>query len=306
MQALYAHYQDDDSTIQKSEKELFYSISKSLDQYYLYILLLLELKNFAQEKIEIGKNKNVPTPEELNPNTKFVDNKVLAIFDESELVTKYVSQNGNAWTNYPEIARGLYQDMIASDLYVNYMASEEEDVESEKKFIGKLLEKVIAYHEPLFPAFEEQSIYWNDEVEFVLSMIIKTVKGITTNGELTLLGEFKDDEDRDYVKRLFRKAALNQKEHLELIKKFSKNWDSERVAVLDIILINEALAEIIEFTAIPVKVSMNEYIEIAKHYSTEKSSVFINGILDKAVNHLTEEKVIRKAGRGLVEGKKDV
>ncbi|TLX73450.1 transcription antitermination factor NusB [Labilibacter sediminis] len=301
MQVLYAHFQNSDNSIKNTEKELFHSISKSLDLYYLYILLLLEVRDYAIGRIEFGKNKKVPSPEELNPNTRFVTNKIFSKLAECEEVNKYIEKNGNNWVNFPEIIKNLYSNIVESQQYIDYMNSEDDSFEVDKRFVAKLLEKVIAYFEPIYPTFEEQSIYWNDEVEFVLSMVVKTIKSIPEDGEVKLIGEFKDEEDRDFVKRLFRKAALNHAEYLVLIKKYSKNWDVDRVAYMDIVLMQIALAELTEFSNIPIKVSMNEYIEIAKHYSTEKSGVFINGILDKAIKELTENKTIVKKGKGLIE-----
>lgn len=300
MQVLYAHYQNSDNSIQNTEKELFHSISKSLDLYYLYILLILEVRDYAIGRIEFGKNKKVPTPEELHPNTRFVTNKILSKLADNSDVDSFIEKKGNNWVNYPEVIKSLYKSIIESEQYMDYMNSDEDSFELDKRFIVKLLEKVIAYFEPLYSTFEEQSIYWNDEVEFVLSMFVKTIKGMTEGSDVELMGEFKDEDDREFVKRLFRKAALNQKDYMELIKKYSKNWEVERVAFMDIVLMQIALAELTEFPNIPIKVSMNEYIEIAKHYSTEKSGVFINGILDKAITELTKKNEIQKVGRGLI------
>jgi len=300
MQVLYAHYQNSNNSIQNTEKELFHSISKSLDLYYLYILLILEVRDYAIGRIEFGKNKKIPSPEELNPNTRFVTNRVLSKLAENRDVCSHLDKKGNNWVNYPEVIKNLYNVMIESQQYIDYMSSDEDLFEHDKRFLIKLFEKVVAYFEPLYSTFEEQSIYWNDEVEFVLSMVVKTIKGISEDEVIVLMDEFKDDDDKEFVKRLFRKAALNQKDYVDLIKKYSKNWEVERVAFMDIVLMQIALAELIEFPNIPIKVSMNEYIEIAKHYSTEKSGVFINGILDKAITELSEEKMIKKVGRGLI------
>ncbi len=304
MQILYAHYQHSEISINNSEKELFHSISKSLDLYYLYILLILDVRDYAIGRIEYGKSKKLASTEELKPNTRFVTNKVLSKLAESPDVLKYMEQNGNNWVNYKEVIKGLYVEILESKQYKDYLITEESSFELDKKFVTKLFEKVIAYYEPIYPTFEEQSIYWNDEIEFVLSMVVKTVKGMEKEAPVKLLGAFKDDDDEDFVKRLFRKAAVNHQDYVLLIKKHSKNWDIERVAFLDVVLMQLALAELVEFPNIPIKVTMNEYIEIAKHYSTEKSGQFINGILDKVILELTDSKQIKKTGKGLMEGEK--
>ncbi len=297
MQVLYAHYQNNESTVQGSEKELFHSISKSLDLYYLYILLLLEIRDYAIGRIEFGRNKKMASPEELKPNTRFITNKVLSKLAESTDVKKYMDKNGNNWVNYPEIVKNLYNEITNSTQYQEYLTNKSTSFEQDKKFIIKLLEKVIAYFEPIYATFEEQSIYWNDEVEFVLSMVVKTVKSMNEEQEVELMEEFKDEEDRGFVKTLYRKSLVNEKDFRGLIEKYAKNWELERVAFMDVVLMQIALAELTEFPNIPIKVSMNEYIEIAKHYSTEKSGTFINGVLDKAIIELTKEKkIVKTAG----------
>ena len=168
--------------------------------------------------------------------------------------------------------------------------------ESDKKFVLKMVDKLVAPYEELYNVLEEQNIYWNDEAEFIISMVLKTLKSfeMIQGEDAVLLPEFKDEDDYQFVKTLFRKSIANYKESYDLIKKFSKNWDFERVAFVDIVLMQIALAEISEFQHIPVKVTLNEYIEIAKFYSTSKSGNFINGILDKIVDHLIEEKKLVK------------
>ncbi|MCW3806597.1 transcription antitermination factor NusB [Plebeiibacterium marinum] len=299
MQVLYAHYQNDDTTIQNSEKELYHSISKSLDLYYLYFMLLLELRDYAIGRIEYAKSKKLASVEDKKPNTKFITNKIFSKLAESKDIQKYIDQNGNNWSNYPEVIKGIYQDIVKSQQYKDYLDKKESSFDADRKFVIKLLEKVIAYHEPIYPTFEEQSIYWNDEIEFVLSMVIKSIKSMKEDGSMEVMGEYKDEEDRDYVKKLFRKAALNKEDFRQLIDKYAKNWEIDRVAFMDVVLMQIALAELIEFPNIPVKVTMNEFIEIAKHYSTEKSGTFINGVLDKAIVDLTKDNKIKKTGKGL-------
>ena len=182
------------------------------------------------------------------------------------------------------------------------MSSNTKGFNEDKKFISDIYTKIIVNHEPLFQNLEEQSIFWNDDVEFVIGMIIKSFRSFkaTSDENVGLMPLYKNDEDKDFVKRLYRKAILNHKEYEELISKFIKNWDVERVAFMDIVVMSLAIAEMVEFPEIPIKVSLDEYIEIAKFYSTQKSNVFINGILDKLVDHLKKEGKIKKMGRGLI------
>jgi N utilization substance protein B len=299
VQMAYAHYQKGEVSIQQTENELFHSIAKSHEMYHAFLLLLLELKNFAENRIELRKQKRRPSEEDLNPNLRFVDNAFLVQLSNNDSLLAYNTKHGTPWVNHPETIKSLFNIVSESDLYNEYMDSEAGDYEADKRFVAKLLEKVIAPFESLYSIFEEQSVYWNDEVEFVISMVVKTIKGFQEeNGaKEALLPEFKDEEDRDFVQRLCRKTLVNHKDSMELIKRFTKNWDFDRVALLDVILMQVALAEIVEFKNIPVNVSLNEYIEIAKYYSTSKSGVFINGVLDKITEHLIAEKIINKPGK---------
>jgi len=299
VQMAYAHYQKGEVSIQQTEKELFHSIAKSHEMYHAFLLLLLELKNFAENRIEVRKQKKRPSEEDLNPNLRFVQNAFMEQLANNRSLLNYNAQNGTPWVNHPETIKGLYNTISESDMFIEYMNSESGDYELDKRFIAKLVEKVIAPFESLYSIFEEQSVYWNDEVEFVISMVVKTIKGFTEEGEEneTLLPEFKDAEDEDFVKRLYRKTLVNKEDHMALIKQFTKNWDFDRIAYLDIILMQVAIAEILEFKNIPINVSLNEYIEIAKFYSTNKSGMFINGILDKITDHLIAEKIINKPGK---------
>lgn len=300
MQMVYAYHQSGDDSIKNIEKSLFHSISKSFELYYLLLLLLVELQKLAANRIEVGRNKKIPSPEELNPNTRFIDNVVFAQISENICLNKYMDSTGLSWAHSPELVKEIFEEVIKSDIYSNYMTEKSDSYEIQKKFVVKLVEKVIGQHEPLYSQLEEQSVFWNDESEFVVSMVIKTLKEFEEgNGpEQMLLQEINDDneadDDRKFVSTLFRKSILNKESYTELIKQFSHNWDLDRVAFMDIVLMHIALTEIIEFPLIPIKVSLNEYIEIAKHYSTPKSGIYINGMLDKISEYLIKEGKIKK------------
>ncbi|MBN2743809.1 MAG: transcription antitermination factor NusB [Marinilabiliaceae bacterium] len=296
MQMVYAYYNQGDTSLQQAEKELFHSISKSYELYHIYLLLLLELRLHEEKRIDLNRQKRIPSPEDLNPNTRFIDNKLLDFLGGNRSLLRYIEATHISWVDHPELIRQLFTEIRQSQIYIDYMALPESDYETDRKFLVKLVEKVIAPFEPLYVHFEEQGIYWNDEAEFVVSMVIKTLKEYRDDlgEEQTLLPEFKDPDDREFVKTLFRKAILNQAEFRKLIDAHTKNWDLERVAFLDIVLMQIALSEIFEFTNIPVKVTLNEYIELAKHYSTAKSGVFINGVLDKVVEQLHKDNKLFK------------
>ncbi|MDI3520522.1 transcription antitermination factor NusB [Anaerophaga thermohalophila] len=296
MQTVYGHFRGGDSSLQQAEKELFHSISKSHELYHLLLLLILDVRDLAEKRIENGLNKKRPTYEELHPNRKFINNKVIQQLRENRQLLKYIETTGLSWKNNEQYIKDVYKHILDSELYQQYMQSDDDSYESDRKFVAKLYEKVIGQYLPLYALLEEESIFWNDEAEFVVSIVVKTIKEFKEeNGEeQALQKEFKDEEDREFVKTLIRKAILNNQDYQALIRKFSRNWDLERVAYLDIVLMQIAIAEFLEFPQIPVKVTLNEYIEIAKHYSTPKSGTFINGILDKVITHLKKENQLEK------------
>lgn len=298
----YAYLKSSGQSINQAEKDLFFSIQKSYDLYHYLLLLVIDVVDFAEARIDLARNKKMPSQEDLNPNTKFIDNKLIKLLKENEDLKKYLSDQKLSWVNYPELIKNLYNEIRESEEYNKYMSSEIRGFKEDKKFITDIYSKIIVNHEPLFQNLEEQSIYWNDDVEFVIGMIIKSLRSFKAASDETveLMPLFKNEDDRDFVKRLFRKSVLNHKENEELISGFIKNWDVERVAFMDVVVMSLAVAELVEFSEIPVKVSLDEYIEIAKFYSTQKSNVFINGILDKLVDHLKKEGKIKKVGRGLI------
>ncbi len=295
VQMVYAYYKTGDTDISKKEKELFHSITKSHELYYLFLLLLVEIQSYAERRIDFGKNKKRPTPDDLNPNVKFVDNLFLQQLVNNKSLLLFIEKKGLFWSKQSDAIKNIYRVITKSHIYIDYMNSDESnDYDKDKKVIAKLFEKVIAPIEDIYNIIEEQSIYWNDEAEFVISMVIKTIKNFQQDkGEnQELLSEFKDQDDKKFVSKLFRKTIINQEENRGLIKKYTKNWDFERVAFMDVVLMQVAITELLEFQEIPVRVTLNEYIEIAKCYSTNKSGVFINGILDKIVDDQVKEKNI--------------
>jgi len=292
VQMVYAFYKTGDTDISKKEKELFHSISKSHELYHLFLLLLVDIHTYAIKRIEFGKNKKRPTREDLNPNTKFVDNLLLKQLLVNKSLLSYTEKNKISWANYENVIKNIFKEITTSSIYIDYMNDESgNDYEKDIKFIAKLFEKVIAPVEDIYSAIEEQSIYWNDEAEFIISMVIKTIKSFDQEkgANQELLPEFRDKEDKDFVKKLFRKSLVNGEQNRDLIKKYTRNWDFERVAFMDVVIMQVAIAELMEFQEIPPRVTLNEYIEIAKHYSTAKSGVFINGIIDKIVEELIKE-----------------
>lgn len=308
LMALYAFNRREDEDIALAEKELLFSIDKTYDLYHYLLLLILEVADIAAEKIDQALQKRMPTPEDLNPKRRFIDNQVIGQLRKNKAFNDYVSSKKLSWVNYPHIPRLLYNRMIAWETYEEYMSSEIHSYSADKKFIVNLVTKLFAESEDLESNFEEQSIYWNDDTEYVIVMIEKTIKKFKAdNNENTpLMPLYKNHEDEDFVKILFRKAVLHTKQCSELIENNTTNWEVERIALMDILVMQLAITEIIEFPEIPVKVTLNEYIEIAKYYCTPKSSTFVNGILDNIVKEIREKGLFRKSGKGLIGEKAEL
>ncbi len=302
LQLLYAFFQSDEGSVSKSEKELFFSIQKTYDLYHYLLLLILDIADYANSRIEIARQKRIPTREDLNPNTKFVDNLIINQIRTNRQLNQYLSHTRMSWVNHPELIKKLHNRIRMAPFFKEYMENPERSYEEDKKVIMEIFNAEIINAESLYQTLEEQSIYWNDEVEFVVSMISKTLKGFrlsdAENAELMPL--FKNEDDREYARDLFRKAIVHKEEYRKLVESFTENWDVERIAYMDFLILEAAITEAVEFPSIPTRVTINEYLEIAKFYSTEKSSMFINGLLDKIFRHLKEEKKIVKTGRGLI------
>ena len=302
LQILYAYYTSTDKSLNNAEKELFLCLRKTYDLYFYLLALVIEIADYAEQRIEIRKNKHQPTEEDLRPNTKFISNIVIHQLRENRALKAYLNQQKLSWANHPELIKELYLFLIESDFYTEYLADKNQSFMDDRKFVDKVFNQIILVTEDLYEVLEEQSIYWNDDMEFTVSMISKTLKKFhpQTESDQALMPMFKDQDDRDFAKELLRKSILNHDELRNLIKEHSRNWDLERIAFMDILIMQLAITEFMHFPSIPTKVSMNEYIELSKFYSTEKSRNFINGILDKTLKDLKTSGKINKTGRGLI------
>ena len=257
---------------------------------------MVEVTRYASRRLDAARHKLAPTPEDLNPNTKFVDNRFIAQLEVNRQLNEFVNSQKKTWENEGEFIKSLCDQIMQSDIYKEYMASEVSSYEDDREVWRKLYKKVIFNNQALDEVLEDQSLYWNDDKEIVDTFVLKTIKRFAPeNGDKQeLLPEFKDDEDKDYARRLFRRTILNADYYRHLISEHSKNWDLKRVAAMDVVIMQVALAEILTFPNIPVNVSLNEYVEIAKLYSTPKSGGFINGTLDGIVNQLKKENKLTK------------
>ena len=296
VQIVYAYYQNGGKNLDTAEKELFFSLSKSYDLYNYLLLLMVEITKQAERKQHVAKNKLLPTAEELYPNTKFVDNRFIAQLEVNKQLNDFVVNQKKTWANEEEFVKQLFEKIQETDIYKEYMASDTSSYEEDRELWRKLYKKVIFNNEELDRVLEDQSLYWNDDKEIVDTFVLKTIKRFEEeNGaNQELLPEFKSEEDKDFARRLFRRTLLNADYYRHLISENTRNWDLDRVAFMDVVIMQIALAEILSFPNIPISVSLNEYVEIAKLYSTSKSGAFINGTLDGIVKLLQKENKLTK------------
>jgi N utilization substance protein B len=244
----------------------------------------------------------MPTHEDLNPNRRFADSPLVVQLKDNPNLNNYVTSKKISWVNSKDIIRAIYSKMICWEPFIEYMKAPKSSYAADKKFIISLVTEFFVASEDLLSGLEEQSIFWNDDIEYVSAMVDKTLRRFKNeNGALNeLMPLYKNEDDEQYVKTLFRKAIIGTSLYSEIIDRNTTNWEVERIALMDILVMQLAITEIIEFQEIPVKVTLNEYIEIAKYYCTSKSSTFVNGILDKVVREMRENGTFRKSGRGLV------
>jgi N utilization substance protein B len=264
--------------------------------YNYLLLLMVEIKRQAEKKLNAAKSKLLPTAEELYPNRKFVDNRFIAQLEINTQLLQFAETQKKTWDNEPEFIKGLCEKIMDSDIYKEYMAAETSSYEEDREVWRKIYKKIIFNNADLDQVLEDQSLYWNDDKEIVDTFVLKTIKRFDEkNGsKQELLPEFKDEDDKDFARRLFRRTILNADYYRHLISENTRNWDLDRVAFMDVIIMQIALAELLSFPNIPISVSLNEYVEIAKLYSTPKSGAFINGTLDGIVKILQKDNKLTK------------
>lgn len=306
LQVLYAFFQTEGEDILKTEKQLLTSIDRMYDLYLWFLLTFEEVHDFSEQRIQDRLKKVRPTKEDLEPNRKFVDNAIFKHLISNKDLRRKSEQRKVNWVGAIEndLMRKLFLHIVDSEVYQEYMASETRSFEEDKQFAVDLFKKEIANFELLHDYFENKSIFWIDDIDLMCSMVLKTVKLIHENSSANdpILDLHKDvDDELGFVKVMVRKVAQLDSENTQLIDELTKNWEFDRIAKMDVILLKMALTELRVQPSIPKKVTLNEYIEISKFYSTPKSQVFINGILDKAIPLLEKRGELKKTGRGLID-----
>lgn len=296
VQLVYAWYQNTNKDLRNAEKELLFGLQKSYDLYYFLLLLMVELTDSYQNRVETKRNKFLPTEEDLHPNTHLIDNKFIVQLRENRQFRKQLVERPMSWESNEAFIKNLLDEILSSDTYQEYTAIVSPTYEEDQEFWRKTFKQFIYLDEELDDILEDECIYWNDDVEIVQTFVMKTIKRFSAgNGDdQPLLPMFKDEEDKEYALKLLHNSILDEKKYRGLIEKHTEKWDFDRIAFMDLIIMQVALSEIFTFESIPTNVTLNEYIEIAKSYSTPKSGTFINGILDAIVQEIKKEKRIFK------------
>ena len=298
MQSLYSYFSAKEDNMPVAERAMLKHINEVVELNLVIIALLIELVKHADDFYEEGKKKHLPTEADLNPNRRFVDNELIALIREDNSLMNRVSKVSGIWLkNDHDIVRKLFTKLYKSEQYTKYLAVEDKGVDVDQRFIVNALNDIILSNELVHHILEERSIYWTDDLPFVATIIMGQIKSQKSMNPTSV---FKDDSDEKFALKLFRNTINNNKDYEDIIVKFSKNWELDRIAIMDQLFLKMAFAEILSMEDLPIKVSMNEYIEISKYYGGAKSKLFVNGLLDNVVKTYTREGKIKKIGRGLV------
>ena len=297
VQLVYSYYQNGGKNIDTAEKELLFSLSKAYDLYNYLLMLIVAVTRFAEEQVERQERNIKISHSDQTVNRRFVENKFVQQLELNKQLIEFKETQKKTWENDKDYVKSLYNKIVTSDLYKEYMSAEENDYAADRDIWRRIYKNIIMKDEDIDGVLEEQSLYWNDDKDVVDTFVLKTIKRFEEkNGaDQELMPEYKDEEDREFAIRLFRRSILNDEEYRTLINQNVKNWEFNRLAFMDVIIMQIALAEILSFPAIPVSVTINEFVEIAKYYSTAKSGGYINGIIDSIAKKLRSENKLLKA-----------
>jgi N utilization substance protein B len=304
LQILYAYYNDKDSDdIKLSRKNLLDSIERIYDLYVYFLLSFTVLKDISLTKQEERKKKLMPSKEDLSPNLKFVNNRVIALFSDSLLLKDLSTKRKINWGNdeKKEVFRKIFIEIEKSEVFFEHMDNNEDGFEEDRVFLIQLFKAEIANSPVIYDFLEDENIHWIDDIDLACSMVLKTIKSANKDGLNILPLYKKNDNEKEFILELLSETIKRDSENEKMIESLVKNWEFERIAKMDVLLLKMAITELQCFESIPTKVTINEYIDISKYYSTPKSNVFINGILDKSLELLTKENKINKSGRGLIQ-----
>jgi len=296
VQLMYSYYQNGGKNLDTAEKELLFSLSKAYDLYHYLLILMIDETRFAFELLEQKEQLNRVAHKEEVISHRFVDNKFVAQLEANKQLSDFRENKKWSWRDERTYLKSLYEKIQESDYFQAYMSAEKNDYDADKELWRKIYKNIIMKDEQIDDILEEQSLYWNDDKEIVDTFVLKTIKRFdsTKGEEQELLPEFKDIEDREFATRLFRRAITNDEYYRDLIAQSVRNWEFNRLAFMDVIIMQVAVAEILSFPQIPTSVTINEFVEIAKYYSTSKSAGYVNGIIDNIARRLKRENKITK------------
>lgn len=301
MQSIYALHQKNSDDIQKEEKFLLHSIDSIQDLYLTMLSSLVEIRKKEITFLEASSKKHLATSEEKKPNKKFVNNVVLQLLEESNSLSIALEKRKiDNWSLNDDYILILLNEIKQSGLYKKYMNNNQNSFEEDKEFVATIFAEIIAPNEKLYEYIEDNKLTWVDDIPVVNTQILKQLNQISENNDFKVVKLYKDEEDKEFVSLIFRKTVLNEEELAKEYIDKTPNWDADRIAEIDTVILKMAICEFLKFPSIPVKVTINEYLEISKEYSTPKSSIFINGILDNLVKEFEAEGKIKKVGRGLL------
>jgi N utilization substance protein B len=302
LQTIYAMHQSGSDHLEKQERFLLSTIENIQDLYLLMLTAMTEMRLKEEKFLDISSKKHLASKEEKNPNKKFVENRVLLLLENNKSILSALEDRRiNVWVNNDDYIHILLNQVKSHETYEKYMNSGINSFEEDRRFVEDIFYHIIAPNEKLYDYLEDHKISWVDDIPLVNTLIQKQLRKLKDiENDFQVPKVYKDEDDMDFAKNLFRKTVLNEKElEKEYVNK-TPNWDTERIAELDTIILKMAICEFLRFPSIPIKVTINEYLEIAKEYSTPKSSIFINGILDNLVKDYQSQNKLNKAGRGLM------
>ena len=289
VQLTYAYYQNGSKNIESAEKELFFSLSKAYDLYHHLLGLIVAVTKESRRRLEVlqAKAKREGTAD---PSQKFAYNRFALQLENNKQLCDFMETQKHTWADEPEFIGRLFEQIEQSQIYKEYMESEEDDYALDRELWRKLYRTLIQENEDIDSIIEEQSRYWNDDKEIVDTFVLKTIKRFEEKNSASqeLLPEYDSEEEKDYARKLFRAAILNADEYQRFMSETSRNWDFSRLAYMDVIIMQIAIAEMINFPSIPISVTINEFVELSKFYSTPRSAGYINGMLDAIAHHLVK------------------
>ena len=287
VQLTYAYYQNGSKNIESAEKELVFSLSKAYDLYNYLLALIVGITQESRRHLEVAQSRAKREGTEM-PSQKFSYNRFAMQLESNKMLNEFMENQKATWNDEPEFLRKIYLQITESEIYKEYMDSQEDSYDADREVWRKLYRTLIQNNESLDSLLEEKSLYWNDDKEVVDTFVLKTIKRFEEKNlaNQELLPEYDNIEDKDYARKLFRAAIMNADEYQRYMSETSRNWDFSRLAYMDIVIMQIAIAEMVTFPSIPVNVTINEYVEISKFYSTPRSAGYINGMLDAIARHL--------------------